>query len=86
MSYLKTPIHTHPFTVARYEPMELLAIDSIGPLPADNEGNMHIVTVISCFTRWTMLYAVKDLTAETFAKVLLRHVGIFGGTCPDTDQ
>ena len=78
MSYLKTPIHTHPFTVACYEPMERLAMDSIGPLPADEEGNIFIVTIICCFTRWTMLYAVKDLSAETFAKVLLRHIGIFG--------
>jgi hypothetical protein len=31
MSYLKIPIHTHPFTVACYEPFERLDVDTIGP-------------------------------------------------------
>ena len=78
MSYLKTPIHTHPFTVACYEPMERFAIDSIGPLPPDDEGNCHIVVIIDCFTRFIMLYAVKDLTATVFVKTILRNAGIFG--------
>ena len=37
MSYLRTPIHTHPFTTACYEPMERWQVDTIGPLPADED-------------------------------------------------
>ena len=49
MSYLRTPIHTHPFTTACYEPMERLEIDVIGPLPEDENGNRFILVII-CYT------------------------------------
>lgn len=32
MSYLKPVIHTHPFTLGTYQPMERVAIDTMGPL------------------------------------------------------
>ena len=78
MSYLRVPIHTHPFTTASYEPMEVVEMDSIGPLPADEDGNKYILTVICCFTRWVSLYPLKDLTAKSCAECLLQHVGTFG--------
>ena len=78
MSYLKVPIHTHPFTTASYEPMEVIEMDSIGPLPADEDGNKYILVVICCFTRWVSLYPLKDLTAKSCAECLLQHVGTFG--------
>jgi len=78
MSYVKTPVHTHPFTVACYHPMERLGIDSIGPLPDSESGYKHIVVIICCFTRWVELFPLVDLTKETFAKVLMQHFGRFG--------
>ena len=80
MSYLKTPIHTHPFTVGCYEPMEQLGADTIGPLPEDEDGNMFILVLICCFTRWVSLYPIKDTSAKCCAEALLQHVGTFG--CP----
>ena len=81
MSYLKTQIHTHPFTVAAYEPMERLEMDTIGPLPADENGNRYILVIICCFTRWVSLYPVKDTTAKECLPAVLKHVGTFGVPC-----
>ena len=80
MSYLRTAIHTHPFTVAAYEPMERLEMDTIGPLPADENGNRYILVIICCFTRWVSLYPVKDTSAKECVVPLLQHIGTFG--CP----
>jgi len=78
MSYIKTPIHTHPFTVACYHPMERLGMDSIGPLKESESGYMHILVIICCFTRWVELYPLKDLTKENAAKAVMQHFGRFG--------
>jgi hypothetical protein len=58
--------------------MHRLNIDSIGPLPADEEGNEHILVIIDTFTRFVQLYAIKSLHAKVAAKALLNHVGTFG--------
>ena len=78
MSHLKVPIHTHAFTAANYQPMAVLAMDTIGPLPKDRVGNEHILVIIDCFSRWIELYAIPDLTAITAAHCLLQHFGRFG--------
>ena len=51
MSQLKTPIHTLNFTSAAYEPMERVNVDSIGPLPEDENGYKYIIVMIDSFTR-----------------------------------
>ena len=78
MSHLKVPIHTHAFTTANYQPMAVLAMDTIGPLPRDKDGNEHLLVIIDCFTRWLELFPIPDLTATTAARCLLQHFGRFG--------
>ena len=78
MSRLKVPIHTNPFTTATYSPMQRIAIDGIGPLPPDENGNQHLLVFIDCFSRYVCLYPVKDVTAKSAAKTLLKFVGHFG--------
>jgi hypothetical protein len=80
MSQLRVPIHTHPFSLSSFEPMERLAIDTIGPLTADDEGNKYIVVIIDCFSRWVELYATKDATGMEAARSLYQHMGRYG-TC-----
>ena len=47
MNVLRIPIHTHPFTTATYSVMERAAIDTIGPLPADDEGYTYLIVFIT---------------------------------------
>lgn len=67
-----------PFTRASYEPMEVLNIDTIGPLPEDESKNKYILVVVDCFSRWVELFGVPDTSALSAAKVLIQHCGRFG--------
>ena len=80
MSYLKVPINARRFTVVARCPMEILIIDFMGPFPPDEYGNTMVLTVIDSFTRAVGLYAVTEATAKETARMLIRHIGIFG--CP----
>jgi hypothetical protein len=75
---LKTPIITNPYTVATYHPMDRLNIDTIGPMPEDQDGFKYIIVIIDSFTRFIELYKAKDLTGTTAAQVVLQHVGRYG--------
>lgn len=78
LSHKKNKVATLPFTLAKYNTMAQLFIDSIGPLKADKEGYQHILVVIDAFTRWVMLYPLKTLEAIEAAQALIQHFGIFG--------
>jgi transposase InsO family protein len=80
MTYLKVPINARRFTVVARCPMEILIIDFMGPFPPDEYGNTMVLTVIDSFTRAVGLYAVTEATAKETARMLIRHIGIFG--CP----
>ena len=73
-----TIVNTSPFTLASREPMRSLSVDSIGPLPTDEFGNVHILVIIDDFTRFVELYAIKDVSALQAARVLLNHLGRYG--------
>ena len=55
------------------KPWELIALDSMGPFPEDENGNKFIIVVIDVFSRFVELYAVPELTAENSAKVLIEY-------------
>jgi hypothetical protein len=74
----KTAHTTQPFVTAAYLPMEVLNIDTIGPLAEDEDGNKHILVLVDCFTRWIELYAIPDTSAKAAAGALFQHVGRFG--------
>jgi transposase InsO family protein len=78
LSDLKVPIITHPFTTAAYEPMEVLNMDTIGPLAKDEFGNKFILVIIDCFTRFVELYPIVDTGALSAARALLQHIGRYG--------
>ena len=60
------------------EPFETIAIDTIGPLPVDENGNKYIICVIDCFTRFVEIKACKDATAKSAAEFLLEIFGRCG--------
>jgi hypothetical protein len=71
-------IHIEPFTTASAEPMDTLNIDSIGPVPTDDLGNVYILVIICCFTRFVELYPVPDTSAKHAARCILQHIGRYG--------
>jgi len=71
-------IKTRPFTTAAYTPMEVLNIDTIGPVAPDEDGNTYILVIIDCFTRWVELFPTVDTSAKSAADALLQHVGRYG--------
>jgi hypothetical protein len=81
MSYLKVPIIARRFTTTAAGPMEVLNnMDYEGPFPEDEYGNTYVLTIIDTFSRTIGLYAVPNLEAHHAARMLVRHIGIFG--CP----
>lgn len=78
MSVIKIPIETLKFTTTTYEPMQRINIDTINFNTPDESGNMHIIVMIDCFSRWVELYATPDLSAKSAAQALLNFVGRYG--------
>ncbi len=63
--------------MASYTPMEVLNIDTIGPLSNDS-SEKYILVIIDCFTRFVELYTIKDTSAMLCARNLLSHVCRYG--------
>jgi transposase InsO family protein len=78
MSQIKPVIYATPFTNAAYRPMDVLNVDSIGPVTTDLFGNCYIIVIICCFTRFVELYAAPDASALVAARALLGHHGHYG--------
>lgn len=80
----KSPLHH----VTVYGPMEVIAIDIMGPLPVTDNGNQYIMVVADYFSKWTEAYAIKDHTAQTVAdKLVTEFICRFGTpTRIHTDQ
>ena len=55
-------------------PMELTAMDIIGPLPLSTNGNRYILVFMDYFTKWPEAFALKDQTAATIAKVFVEDI------------
>jgi transposase InsO family protein len=44
-------------------PMEKLSIDTLGPFPPDKDGNIYIIVMIDCFSRYVEFF-LADCTAD----------------------
>ena len=54
------PVPLHPIEVN--EPLEMVGVDFVGPLPITENGNRYIMTFQDHFTRWPAAYALKEAT------------------------
>lgn len=74
-SLTKSPIQNFQPTS---RPMELISLDILGPLPMSEQGNKYVLTVIDHFSKYSILFALKDITAPTIANKLMEVVVTFG--------
>ena len=65
-------------TTAVYAPFEVVAVDTIGPLPTDSAGNKYVIVAVDCFSRFVELRAAPDATAREAAQALLDVFGRYG--------
>ena len=76
---LPTPIlNKNVYNLLGEVPMMELSVDSIGPLPEDENGNKFILVIVDNFSKFTELYATKSTTAISYVQAILQHMSIFG--------
>ena len=51
-------------------PLQVVAVDIVGPLPESDNGNAYILVVGDYFTRWMEAYPIPNQEAVTFANVI----------------
>ena len=73
----KTPLK--PITTER--PMQIVAMDVVGPLPKSDRGNTYALVMTDHFTRWPVVYSTDDIGAETVARKLRDFIHVYG--CPE---
>ncbi|GFX93694.1 retrovirus-related Pol polyprotein from transposon 17.6 [Trichonephila clavipes] len=59
-------------------PLSTYHVDFIGPLPSTNKNYQHIFTVVDAFTKFTWLYPVKTVSAESALEKLKQQQKTFG--------
>ena len=60
------------------QPLTVINVDAIGPLPTDERGFSYIVACNDSATRYTELFPVIDLSAKYFVDVLLQLISRYG--------
>jgi hypothetical protein len=74
-----------PYTLSATEgPMRNISVDTIGPFPEDEDGNMYCIVAICNFTRYTTLIPTKAADGRVAARALLTLIGDKGH--PDSIQ
>ncbi|GFV60114.1 retrovirus-related Pol polyprotein from transposon 17.6 [Trichonephila clavipes] len=59
-------------------PLSTYHVDFIGPLPSTNKSYLHIFTIVDAFTKFTWLYPVKTVSAESALEKLKQQQKTFG--------
>ena len=65
--------HMRPGSIQAQEPWEMVAIDTVGPLPESN-GNVKILTCVDLFSRYPLAIPVPNEKAETVALALHKYL------------
>ena len=55
-------------------PWERISIDITGKHPKSKRGNEYIMTVVDHFSKWAEAFAIRDHTATTVSRILVKEV------------
>ena len=66
------------YAIGKYQPMDSVSLDLIGPLAEGPTGNLYILVCIDSFTRYVWCRAIQGKDAKTVAAAYLDHLGHFG--------
>ena len=66
----RAPLHS----VKVGHPMQVMAMDILGPLPESTGGNSYVLVVADYFTRWVEAFAIPNQEAVTVAGRLVNEV------------
>lgn len=80
MNATKPLIHTIPFTLAPYRPINRICVDDIGPINIDNQKIKHIFVVIDAFSGYIRLYSLESINSSEALKAFNSWIADFG--CP----
>ena len=70
-----TPKNCAPLqTIKAGSPMQVIAVNTMGPLPESSNNNSYILVVADYFTRWIEAYAIHNQEAATVAQKLVDDV------------
>ncbi len=72
---MTTPKYKAPLkNVQVGSPMQVVAVDILGPLPKSSNGNQYILVAGDYFTRWMEAYAIPNQEADTVAQKLTEEM------------
>ena len=68
-THKRAPLHT----IQSGYPMQIAAVDIVGPFPDSPNGNRYILVAMDYFTRWAEVYAIPNQEASTVAEKLVNE-------------
>jgi Integrase zinc binding domain len=60
------------------DPLVSLSLDTLGPLPEDEDGNKYVILIMDNFIKFVCLYPTRSTTAKECVQALLQWISIFG--------
>ena len=66
----KAPLHS----ISVGNPMQLVAVDLLGPFPQSPAGNSYILVAADYFTKWSEAYPLPNMEAVTVAAALTNEM------------
>ena len=60
------------------EPFDRIIVDCVGPLPKTGSGNQFLLTIMCCATRYPEAVPLRNITAKTVTKALIKFFTTFG--------
>lgn len=60
-------------------PWQVISIDIMGPLPRSSKGNVYLLVVADCFSKFPLLFPMRNANAKPIAKLIEDHVFLVFG-------